>query len=780
MLGPAEHALCLIGLVVLVLVCAPAQTAERRAPLTPVPSTDVKLTDRFWAPRLEIDRTVTLPHNLRMCEETGRIANFEIAAGLRQGQFEGIYFNDSDVYKVVEGAAYLLALHPDPKRDETLDALIAKIAAAQQPDGYLNSYFTLVEPNNRWKEPHKHELYCAGHLIEAGVAHYRATGKRSLLEVAIRVADNIDHVFGDDRLIGVPEHEETELALVKLYEATGEERYLKLAQWFIDQRGHGGPEYAQDHIPVREQTEVVGHAVRAMYLYCGVADIARQTGEEALLGMLDRVWADLTQHKLYVTGGIGPSSHNEGFTTAYDLPNDTSYAETCAGIGLALWSHRMALLHGRRECADVLEQVLYNGMISGVSLSGDRFFYVNPLASRGNHHRAPWFGCACCPPNVLRIIPQVGGMVYATSPEGVWVNLYAGSQASVKLETGKVELIQETDYPWFGAVKLTVNPGRPRAFGINLRIPGWCEGATARVNEQSVDSTPGDNGYLRLHREWQQGDVIRLNLPMPPQRVAANPGVAADVGRVALRRGPVVYCLEAADNGRSVRDLALPREARIEARLDSGLLGGVMVLHARGVRRAPVDWEGVLYQPVAEDQPTTLTAVPYYAWDNRAPGEMTVWIPECPALADLKLPRTVAQDGEPAASFVHDDLRAINDGIAPRGSGDLSVPRFTWWDHKGGTEWVSLSFAEPQRISCAEVYWFDDGPNGGCRVPQSWEVQWLDGSEWRPVTGASSYRVAKDTFNRVTFDPVETKGIRLVAQLPEGMSGGVLEWRLPQ
>jgi len=627
-------------------------------PLTAVPFTAVKFTDRFWAPRLEINRTVTLPCNFKACEETGRIGNFEVAAGLKPGEFQGIYFNDSDVYKVIEGAAYTLALRPDSKLDATLDGLIAKIAAAQQPDGYLNTYFTLVEPDKRWTDlPVKHELYCAGHLFEAAVAHYQATGKRNLLDVAIRLADHIDGVFGDDRLVGVPGHEEIELALVKLAEATAEERYFKLAQWFIDRRGQSDREYCQDHIPVRDQTEVVGHAVRAMYLYCGVADVARRTADEALRAMLDRVWRDLTRRKLYVTGGLGPSAHNEGFTSAYDLPNETAYAETCAAIGLALWSHRLALLYGRREYADMLEQVLYNGLLSGVSLSGDRFFYINPLASRGEQHRRPWFDCACCPTNVVRFLPQVGGMMYATSPAseatgqaeacpGLWVNLYAASEAAVKLEGVDVGLIQETDYPGFGAIRLIVNPSRAATFDLHLRIPAWCEGAMAKVNDESVDPTPDATGYLRLRREWRKGDTIRLNLPMTPQRIAANPNVTADVGRVALRRGPLVYCLEAADHGGSVRDLALPRDALLEARMETGLLGGVVVLRARGLRRAPTDWAETLYRPVGADAPASLTAVPYLAWDNRGPGEMVVWIPETPALAELRPAPSGASEGK--------------------------------------------------------------------------------------------------------------------------------------
>ncbi len=758
--------------------------AEAFRRLAPVPFTDVKFTDQFWAPRLDANRTVTVPHCLKQCEITHRIRNFEVAGGLVEGKFQGIYFNDSDVYKVIEGVAHSLALHPDPRLDAQLDEVIAKIAAAQQKDGYLNTYYTLVEPDKRWTNlPVRHELYCAGHLFEAAVAHYRATGKRTLLDVAIRFADNIDEVFGEGRLVGVPGHEEIELALVKLYEVTGEKRYLDLSRFFINKRGYSDREYCQDHIPVREQSEIVGHAVRAMYLYSGVADVAACTGEKALVSAMDRIWRDVTQRKMYVTGGIGPSSRNEGFTVPYDLPNDSAYAETCAAIGMALWNHRLLLLHGNVKYADVLERALYNGALSGVSLDGAKFFYVNPLASRGRHHRQSWYGCACCPSNVVRFIPQVGGYFYATSDSGVWVNLYAASQATVGVKDRKVAVIQKTDYPWSGAVRLVLNPPQPICFDLNLRIPDWCEKAGASVNGKRIEATPGDNGCVSIRREWRQGDTVTLEMAMPVRRVAAHPDVKADVGRVALQRGPIVYCLEGVDNDGSVRDIALPRHAKLEPRFESDLLGGVTVLRGRAIRaipRRPIEWSGALYQAVPDDEEVPVVAVPYYAWDNREAGEMVVWLPETTALAESRLPATIATKGKPEASFIHNDLGAINDNIGPVSSGDHSVPRLTWWDHRGTREWVSLTFEQPQRISSVEVYWFDDTGRGGCRVPKSWEVQWHDGREWKPVASPSPYGVALDRFNRVEFDPVETASIRVVAQLQEGMSGGILELRLPR
>jgi len=399
-----------------------------------------------------------------------------------------------------------------------------------------------------------------------------------------------------------------------------------------DKRGYSNRDYAQDHVPVREQREIVGHAVRAMYLYAGVADVARHTGDPALFATMEAIWHDVTLRKMYITAGIGPSAHNEGFTTPYALPNETAYAETCAAIGMALWNHRMLLLHGHAKYADVLEQALYNGSISGVSHDGGKFFYVNPLASHGHHHRQPWYGCACCPTNIVRFIPQVGGYFYATTSKGVWVNLYAASQAKVTLNSQQVELIQETDYPWSGSVKLVVRPPAPVSFDVNLRLPGWCENATLRVNGQTVAAKPEDNGYLRIHRKWHPGDTIHLELQMPIQRIIAHPNVATDVGRVSLRRGPIVYCLEGVDNGGSVQDIALPRDRALEAHFEPDLLGGVTVLRGNAIRRKPIEWDGVLYQPVAPNAETSIQAIPYYAWDNRAPGEMVVWLPETTAL----------------------------------------------------------------------------------------------------------------------------------------------------
>jgi DUF1680 family protein len=620
----------------LVIAFASNAIAADPARLTAVPFQDVKVADAFWSPRLEINRRVTVETNLRQCEATGRIKNFAVAAKLEEGKFEGRLYDDSDVYKVIEGIAYSLADHRDPDLEKRADALIDKIAAAQQPDGYLNTYFTLVKPNDRWKhEAYSHELYCAGHLIEAALAYHQATGKRKLLDVARRFADYIDSVFGPGKQQETSGHEEIELALVKLFQATKEKRYLALAQFFLDERGQKDKrrlfgEYAQDHKPVREQTEATGHAVRAMYLYCAMADIASQVGDPGLVTALDRIWHDVVDRKMYITGGIGFSASNEGFAVPYDLPNDSAYAETCAAIGMALWNHRMFLLSGDGKYADILEREVYNGLISGVSLSGDRFFCVNPLGDKGNYHRFLWLETACCPTNIVRYLPCIGERVYAHRDNSIWTVLYLGNTATIPLKDGKVKLIQETKYPWEGEVLITVEPKKRFDFNLNVRIPGWCRSApTITVNGTALKDAKTEKGYVQIARTWKAGDVVRLSLPMPVERVYADPKVKADVGRVALQRGPVVYCLEGVDNEGNVRNLVLPKDAQLTSAFDKDLLGGVVVVSGEGLSVSS-DKEGKLFTKAVK-----FKAIPYCTWVNRNPGQMVVWLPEEPELAEL-------------------------------------------------------------------------------------------------------------------------------------------------
>jgi len=618
--------------------------------LTPLPLTRVTVEDSFWAPRIRVNHEQTLPHEYKQCKDTGRIDAFLLnwKSGM---QPKPHYFWDSDVAKWIEAAGYALAVRPDPELDALLDEVIERIAGAQQEDGYLNIYFTVVEPQNRWVNlAHWHELYCAGHLIEAAVAHYEGTGKRTLLDVMCRYADHIDSVFGPGKRDGCPGHEEIELALVKLYHVTGEERYLKLSQFFLDQRGQQpsffkkelnklnpgagdrfNPEYCQDHLPIRDQSHVVGHAVRAMYLYCGMADIANETGDQGLLEACKRLWDNVCRKRMYVTGGIGPSRHNEGFTGDYDLPNESAYAETCAAIGLVFWNHRMLQFQGDGRFADVMERALYNGTISGISLDGTKFFYVNPLESRGNHHRQDWFGCACCPPNIARLIASIGGYIYSQAEQDAYIHLYVQGSGDLQISGKQVVLRQQTDYPWDGDIRIFVEPEAPVIFGLNLHIPGWSRNATLTVNGEAVYLKGATKlGYACIRREWKTGDQVELTLPMPVERIEAHPAVRQDVGCVALQRGPVVYCLEQVDNPALLHRIILPRDAELTPQFEVNLLGGVTVIRGSALLEDESNWDDMLYRTEATKlKPFEITAIPYYAWDHRESGEMRVWIRSC-------------------------------------------------------------------------------------------------------------------------------------------------------
>ncbi|MGQ9592171.1 MAG: glycoside hydrolase family 127 protein [Planctomycetota bacterium] len=609
---------------------APLAAAESCAKLLPVSFADVEIADGFWRGRLEANRTVSIPHNLKTCEETGRIRNFAQAAGLDRSPFRGHIFHDSDVYKVLEAVAYSLVTHPDEELEDRLEKLIDLVAAAQSPDGYLNTYFTVAAPEKRWTNlPHDHELYCAGHLFEAAVAHYRATGRRKFLDVACRLADHIDRTFGPGKRAGLPGHQEIELALVKLWRATGEKRYLDLARFFVEERGRKthesfGP-YCQDHLPAREQTEPVGHAVRFLYFFSGVADLAALDGDRGYIDAMERLWRNIVERKMYVTGGVGVQGHGEGFAREYFLPNYDAYCETCASIAMAFWNHRLALLHGEGRFADLVERVLYNGALSGVSLRGDRFFYVNPLASRGDHHREPWYDCACCPTNVVRFVAAIGDYVYASLADGsgACVLQYVAGSGIVPLARGKVRLRQETRYPWEGRVRISVEPEGAEEFALCLRIPGWCEGASLAVNGRRLALEP-DRGFVTLRRSWARGDAVDLELPMPVRRVESHPKVEEDAGKRAYERGPIVYCLEDCDHACPVDEIAIGEDAALEPVFRPDLLGGVVVLEGRAAR---VPREAAGGKSESGGEPVQVRFLPYYAWDNREPGRMVVWIP---------------------------------------------------------------------------------------------------------------------------------------------------------
>ncbi len=632
------------------------QTTEKKDyPVQPVSFTNVKIADEFWSPRLETNRTVTIPYDFKKCEETHRIRNFEVAAGLVEAPFEGIRFNDSDVFKVIEGASYSLHLHPDPELEAYLDEVIAKIAAAQEEDGYLFTTRTITEkygPENlaegagesRWSYlKQSHELYNLGHMYEAAVAHYQATGKRTFLNIATKSANLLAQVFGPHKCRDVPGHQEVEIGLAKLYRATGNETYLNLAKFFLDERGQAdghplyGP-YAQDHAPVVEQAEAVGHAVRAGYMYAGMADVAALTGDTAHIKAIDRIWENVVTKKLYITGGIGACHKGEAFGEAYELPNLTAYNETCAAIANILWNQRLSLLHGDAKYIDVLERTLYNGFLAGIAMSGDAFFYPNPLESDGSHERSPWFHCSCCPTNVVRFLPSLSGYVYAQRDNAVYVNLFISGTGTINLRGAtlrgtRLRLEQVTSYPWDGKVQLTVIPDTPTVFTLYVRIPGWAQGQpvpsdlyhyldpkasaiSLTVNGKAIP-VEMKKGFACIHRTWQPGDKVTLSLPMPVRRVLSHANVEANVGKVALERGPLVYCAEWPDHDVSVLDLIVPDDAELTSEYQENHLGGVTVI--KGTALAETDSE-------KDEEPTTLTAIPYYAWAHRGPGEMSVWL----------------------------------------------------------------------------------------------------------------------------------------------------------
>jgi DUF1680 family protein len=627
-------------------------------PIKPVTLTQVNVKDEFWATRIETNRKITIPYEFRKCEETGRINNFAIAGGLMKGQQSGDFpFDDTDPYKIIEGASYSLSIHPDAELDRYLDDLIAKIAAAQEDDGYLytcrtNKYERLKNwyGEKRWSNLNgSHELYNAGHLYEAAVAHYLATGKGELLDVAVKNADLLCQEFGPGKLEKWPGHQIVEMGLVKLYRVTGNEKYLNLAKFFLDVRGPGGGEYSQSHKKVIEQDAAVGHAVRAVYMYSGMVDVAQLTGEKTYLETSERIWNNVVGEKLYITGGIGATGQWEGFGKNYDLPNSTAYCETCASIGNVFWNHRMFLATEDAKYIDVLERTLYNALLSGVSLSGDTFFYPNPLESRGNYKRSGWFSCACCPSNIARFIPQIPGYIYALRGDKIYINLFVNNSATVKTDNNTVQLTQETQYPWDGKVKITVEPKRHTKFAIYVRIPGWAQNkpvpgdlysysntnnkkARIRVNGKKLVLNT-EKGFARIERNWKKGDVIELDLPMQIRRVIANDRVAADVGRVALERGPIVYCAEGIDNNGHVLNLILPDDTELKTEYRQDLLNGVMVIHGKAIA---LNYGENLKSVEKKEQ--KFTAIPYYAWAHRGAGEMVVWLARDEAVAEPLLP----------------------------------------------------------------------------------------------------------------------------------------------
>ena len=645
---------CYSAVFVCLLAAASLVSCEKKKdtvsdyPIMPVPFTAVTVTDDFWAPRIRTNHDVTIPIALEQSRKTGRIRNFYLAGGYEKGEFCSNYpFDDSDVFKIIEGASYSLQTFPDQELEAYLDTLIFYIGEAQEEDGYLYTYRTIMGGNSHpWVGPERwdyvrqlsHELYNLGHMYEAAVAHYQATGKRNFLDIAIKSADLVYHDFGWGKIERYPGHQEIEIGLVKLFRVTGDKRYLELAKFFLDVRS-GGEEYNQAHMKVTEQREAVGHAVRAGYMYAGMADVAALTNDPAYINATQAIWNDIVRTKYYITGGIGASGGNEGFAKRYELPNMSAYCETCASIANVLWNFRMFLHSGEAQFYDVLERTLYNGLLSGLGLTGDLFFYPNPLESNGQHQRQEWFGCACCPSNLSRFIPSVPGYVYSTGENDLFVNLYMANKAKIDLNGTQINITQDTRYPYDGAIKLILDPEKKSTFSLNLRVPGWARnevvpGDLYHFKKQyqgeiivmvNGDKQPGEitDGFIRLHKTWKAGDIVEIHFPMPVRLIEANELVEADQGRLAVQRGPLVFCAEWPDNPEGhVLNLALDPDQKFAEEFDAGLLGGTVVLTG-----SAISCRSTLQGEIITGAQQDIKLIPYHLWNNRGPGEMMVWLP---------------------------------------------------------------------------------------------------------------------------------------------------------
>lgn len=772
-------------------------------PIDPVPFTSVKVSDSFWGQRLKASREVTIPLAFSKCEETGRYRNFELAAHPSDTtKVTGYSFDDTDVYKTIEGASYLLQTYPDKQLAHYMDSVLDIVAAAQEPDGYLYTARTMNPKHphewagsKRWEkvEELSHEFYNLGHMVEGAIAHYQATGSRKFLDIAIRYADCVCREIGDGegQVVRVPGHQIAEMALAKLYLVTGDQKYLDQAKFFLDKRGYTSrkDEYSQAHKPVIEQDEAVGHAVRAAYMYAGMADVAALTGDTSYVHAIDRIWDNIVSKKLYITGGIGATNQGEAFGKNYELPNMSAYCETCAAIGNVYVNYRLFLLHGDAKYYDVLERTLYNGLISGVSLDGGGFFYPNPLESMGQHQRQPWFGCACCPSNICRFIPSLPGYVYAVKHDQVYVNLFMGNEAELKVGGKKVILHQETRYPWNGHVTLTVDKNSAGTFAMKIRIPGWVRnqvvpsdlytysdgkrpGYSVKVNGEEVTSAL-EQGYFTIERKWKKGDRVELQLDMEVRTVKANGKVEADRGRVAVERGPIVYCAEWPDNDFNVLSLLMNQHPQFEVVEKPDLLYGLNQIKTL-VQTLEYDEQGRL---LAKDR--QLTLIPYYAWAHRGPGNMAVWLPsEVRATRPVAIP-TLASKSQVSASHPAKSLTSITDGLVPADENDRTIPYYHWWPKEGTTEWIVYEFPEKTEVSSSTVYWYDDAPWGGCRLPRSWKIYYKnEAGEWTTVPEADAYPISKGNPNTVHFAPVKTSAVKLEVVLPEKNAAGLYEWEI--
>lgn len=782
---------------------APA-TNHHGYPINPVPFTSVKVTDDFWGQRLKASREVTIPLAFSKCEETGRYENFVKAAHPSDTiTVGGLSFDDTDVYKTIEGASYLLQTYPDKRLENYIDSVLVIVAAAQEPDGYLYTSRTMNPKHphewagsKRWEkvEDLSHEFYNLGHMVEGAIAHYQATGKRNFLDIAMKYADCVCREIGDKpgQVARVPGHQIAEMALAKLYLVTGDKKYLDQAKYFLDKRGYTSrtDEYSQAHKPVVEQDEAVGHAVRAAYMYAGMADVAALTGDSAYIKAIDRIWDNIVGKKYYITGGIGATSNGEAFGKNYELPNMSAYCETCAAIGNVYVNHRLFLLHGDSKYYDVVERTLYNGLISGVALDGGAFFYPNPLESMGQHQRQPWFGCACCPSNIARFIPSLPGYVYAVKDNNVYVNLYMSNNADLDVNGKQVALSQQTGYPWNGNIIVTVDKNKAGMFGLKLRVPGWVNnrpvpsdlynysdnkrlGYTVKVNGAPANGTVTPDGYYTIDRKWKKGDKVEVHFDMEPRTVKANSKVEADRGRIAVERGPIVYCAEFPDNDFEVLSAFMNQNPQFTVTEKPDMLEGIVEL-TTDAQVLSYDDKG---RVVAKD--VKLNMIPYYAWNHRGRGQMAVWLPQELSASRPVMPPTLASSSKVASSHDASSLSSINDRLVPKDENDRSVPYYHWWPKQGTTEWITYEFPKEETVGSSVVYWYDDAPWGGCRVPKSWKLYYRDNAgNWVPVTGVENYGTQKGAANRVEFDLVKTKAMKLEVVLPDDNAAGIFEWEV--
>lgn len=795
----------LIGCLYQVIAGTSVIAQQSGYPITPVPFTAVKLsTEGFWAQRLEAGRNTTIPLAFSKCEESGRYENFVKAAHPSENyKVEGFSFDDTDVYKTIEGASYLLQTYPDAAMEAYIDSVLDIVAAAQEPDGYLYTSRTMNPSHphawagdKRWVkvEDLSHEFYNLGHMVEGAIAHFQATGSRKFLDIALRYADCVCREIGTDegQMCVVPGHQIAEMALAKLYTVTGERKYLDQARFFLDMRGKTSRKdaYSQAHKPVVEQDEAVGHAVRAGYMYTGMADVAALTGDSTYIQAIDRIWDNIVSRKYYITGGVGATAHGEAFGKNYELPNMSAYCETCAAIAQVYLNYRLFLLHGESRYYDCLERTLYNGVLSGVSIDGGSFFYPNPLQSMGQHQRQAWFGCACCPSNIARFIPSVPGYVYAVHERSVYVNLFMSSSATLSVARGQMVLEQQTAYPWDGDIRLTVKKNTAGQAEICIRIPGWVRNEpvpgglyrytdavhplyNVRLNGEPVEGELV-NGYFRVNRRWKKGDCVELHFDMPVRTVRANHKVEADRGRIAVERGPLVYCAEWPDNDCNVLQVLMNRQPVFSLASAAGLPDDRIVAVRTGAQALSYDERGRL---VAQD--VALTLIPYYAWAHRGSGNMTVWLPQDVSACTPGKAPGLTTGCKVTASIESPAIGAVNDGLVPADGEDRSIPYLHWWPRKGTTEWVVYEFDKPTAVQTCGVIWFDDAPWGGCRVPRGWQILYkdIDGA-WHPITGISRYGTQKGINNIVNFDQVTTTALKLEIKLPEGHSSGMYEWEV--